>query len=146
MRDRSPIASAGFRSAALLLTLASAGPAACTSLRRVEPADFIAKNGPDVVWVTYPNKAVVPVAEPSVVGDTLKGLQKGTFRPLSIPLDQVQSVEARTPDHTKTILFVTGLGIVWVSSVYLIWVSQAGPNTDGVRCGTDVRGQPLGSC
>ena len=146
MPDRSRTASAGFPSAALIVILASAGPAACTSLRRIEPGDYIAKNGPDVVWVTYPNKAVVPVAEPSVVGDTLKGLQKGTSRPLSIPLDQVQSVEARTPDHTKTILFVTGLGIVWVSSVYFIWVSQAGPNSDGVRCGTDVRGQPLGSC
>ncbi|HTP29629.1 MAG TPA: hypothetical protein VMK12_28685 [Anaeromyxobacteraceae bacterium] len=125
---------------------AALGAAACTTLRRVEPVEFFAKNAPDVVWVTYPNKAVVQVSDPAIVSDTLKGFHHGTSNPVAIPLDQIQSVAARLHDGTKTALFVTGLGVVWVSSVYLIWVSQEGPDTAGVLCGTDVRGQRLTSC
>ena len=36
---------------------------ACTTVRRVQPAGYLAQNSPDVVWVTYDNNVVVPVAE-----------------------------------------------------------------------------------
>jgi len=144
MARRAVPASAGLTRRALALLVSVA--AGCTTVRPIEPAEFFAKNSPDVVWVTYPNKAVLQVSDPLVVGDTLKGFHSGTSNAVAIPLDQVQKVEAKLHDGTKTALFVTGLGLVWVSSVYLIWVSQEGPNTDGVLCGTDVRGQRLASC
>ena len=119
---------------------------ACTSLRRVQPVEFFRTNSPELVWVTYPNNAVVTVAEPEIAGDTLKGRQQGSQRRLAIPLDGIKSVAARRPDKAKTAVFLTALGGVWVSAVYFLWVSKAGPNPDGVRCGYDVRGQPLPYC
>jgi hypothetical protein len=118
----------------------------CTSLRRVQPVDFFRTNSPDIVWVTYPNNTVVPVVDPQITGDTLKGRQQGSQHRLTIPLDGVKSVEVRARDKTKTAVFLTALGGAWVSAVYFLWVSKAGPNPDGVRCGYDVRGQPLQYC
>jgi hypothetical protein len=108
---------------------------ACTSLRRVQPVEFFRKNSPDVVWVTYPNNTIIPVAEPEITGDTLKGRHQGSQRRLAIPLGDVKSVAARQPDKTKTVLFLTALGGVWVSTVYFLWVSKAGPHPEGVFCG-----------
>ncbi len=120
--------------------------AGCTSLRPVPPAEYLTKNSPDLVWVTYPNRVVVPVAQPEVAGDTLKGMRPGTSQPVAIPLAQVSSVQAKTPDGTKTIFFATALGAGAVSAVYLIWISQAGPRTDGVYCPYDVRGRVESYC
>jgi len=35
--------------------------------------------------VTYTNSAVVPLAQPEIAGDTLRGMRPGTSNPLSIP-------------------------------------------------------------
>ena len=129
--------------AVLLLALG-----ACTSLRRVQPAQFFATNSPDVVWVTYTNSAVVLVAEPEIPGDTLRGMRRGTLKPVAIPLGEVRSVQARTHDPMKTAIFVTGLGAALVGGVYFIWVVQAGPNQSGVNCGffeTARNGDPNGA-
>lgn len=96
--------------------------------------------------MTYPNNTVVPLAEPEIAGDTLKGRQQGSQRRLAISLGDVKSVAARRPDKRKTAVFLTGLGAAWVSAVYFLWVSKAGPNPDGVRCGYDVRGFPIPYC
>jgi len=108
---------------------------ACTTVRRVQPAQYFAVNSPDVVWVTSTNNAVVPVAQAEIAGDTLKGMRQGTRQPVAIPLDQVQSVKARTPDKAKTAILVAGVLTGFVASVYALWISKTGPKTDGVTCG-----------
>ena len=120
--------------------------AGCTSLRRVQPAVFIPQKAPEVVWVTYPDKTVVAVTQPEIAGDTLRGTRLGRLEPVAIPLHEVVSVRAKTPDHTKTAFFITALFVGAASSVYLIWIRQAGPTPGGVQCGYDVRGQPLPYC
>jgi hypothetical protein len=130
--------------AGLLSGVAAVG--ACTTVRRVPPVEYLNKNSPEVVWVTYTNNAVVPLAQPEIAGDTLKGLREGTSNPLTIPLDQVRSVQAKQPDHLKTALLVTTLGVGAVSAVYFIYIRQAGPFTDGVLCGYDVRVDPIPYC
>ena len=117
------------------LLVAAVALSACTSLRRV-PADFIQKNGPDVVWVTHANDTVVSVARPDIARDTLRGLREGTQEPVTIPMDQVRSVRAKVPDHTKTVMLVVGGLSGFAASVYMLWISKAGPNSDGVSCGT----------
>jgi hypothetical protein len=108
--------------------------AACTTVRRVQPVEYLAVNTPDVVWVTRANNTVVPVAEAEVAGDTLRGTWEGKQEPVAIPLGDIQSVQAKTPDHTKTALLATTVGVALVSSVYIIWISKAGESQGGVQC------------
>ena len=130
--------------AGLLVGVATVG--ACTSVRRVQADAFFATNSPDVVWVTYTNNTVVPVAQPELAGDTLRGMRQGTQRPVAIPLDQVRSVQAKVPDATKTAILVTGALTGFVASVYALWISKAGPRTDGVLCGSDPKSVPIQYC
>jgi hypothetical protein len=127
------------------LLCAVAGVVACTSVRRVQPAEFIPKNSPEVVWVTYTNSTVVPVAQPEIAGDTLRGMRQGTRKPVAIPLAQVRSVQAKAHDPMKTAIFLTTMGVAAVGAVYFIWVVQAGPG-GGSQCGVDVRGFTLLYC
>jgi len=112
------------------------GFAACTSVRSVQPAKFFAVNSPDVVWVTDANNTVVAVADAEITADTLKGMRPGTREPVAIPLDQVQTVKAKTPDHMKTALLLTTLGVGAVSSVYFMWISKAGEGVT-IDCAND---------
>jgi hypothetical protein len=128
----------------LLLGVAPVG--ACTTVRRVQPVEFIPKNSPEVVWVTHANNTVVPVAQPEIARDTLRGMWQGTQRPVAISLDQIRRVQAKVPDHMKTALLLTTLGVAAISAVYFIWVVQAGPEREGVYCGVDKRVDPILFC
>jgi hypothetical protein len=110
---------------------------ACTTIRRVQPAGYLAQNSPDVVWVTYDNDVVVPVAEAEIRGDTLRGMRQGTQQRVAIPLGQIESVRAKTPDKAKTAILVTGALTGFVASVYALWISKAGSQAGGVDCGMD---------
>jgi hypothetical protein len=129
-----------------VLLLGIAGVAACTTVRRVQPAQFFATNSPDVVWVTYTNDTIVPVAQPEIAGDTLRGLRLGTRKPVVIPLDEVRSVRAKVTDATKTTVLVTGALVGFVASVYAIWVSKAGSKRGGVDCGINEDAIFIQSC
>jgi len=128
------------------------GVAACTSKRPVQTSE-IQKTAPDVVWVTYHDNSVVAVADPSIERDTLRGVRHQSSTPLTIPMSDVRTVQAKKPDGMKTALFITGLGVVWGSAIYLIWGHQEGPNRGGVYCGTYEKtrdgwpnGSPLVDC
>ena len=122
------------------------GIGACTTMRRVPPAEFLAKNSPDVVWVTHANKTVIPVAQPELAGDTIRGMWRGTQRPVAIPLNEVARVQARIRDPWRTAVLGTALGVAAVASVYFLWISKAGPRPAGVACGYDQRGFPIPYC
>jgi hypothetical protein len=122
------------------------GVAACTTVRSVQPAEYLMKNNPEVVWVTYTNNAVVAVVEPEIAGDTLKGTWQGRHQSVAIPLDQVRRMQAKVPDQRKTILLVTGALAGFGASVYALWISKAGDRTDGVDCGVDPDGHPYTFC
>jgi hypothetical protein len=128
------------------LLLGVVGIGACTTLRRVQPAEFLAKNNPDVLWVTHANNTVVPVTQAEIAGDTLRGMWQGTQRRVAIPLNEVRRVRAKLHDSRKTALFVTAMLGAGVSAVYFIWISQAGPRPEGVFCGPDQRGLAVPSC
>jgi hypothetical protein len=128
------------------LLIGVVGIGACTTLRRVQPAEFLAKNNPDVLWVTHANNTIVPVTQPEIAGDTLKGMWQGTQRRVAIPLSEVRRVRAKLPDSRKTAVLVTTLGMAGVSAVYFLWISKAGPRPEGVFCGPDQRGLAVPSC
>lgn len=85
---------------------------ACTSVRPVRPASYIPAHSPPTVWVTYTDNSFVPVDQPHMVGDTLKGMWQGLAEPLAIPLNQIQSVQARQPDYERTVMLFSTLAAV----------------------------------
>jgi hypothetical protein len=116
------------------LVLGVAGVAACTTVRRVQPAAYFAGNSPEVVWVTYANNTVVSVVQPEMAGDTLRGMRQGTQQPVAIPLGEIQSVQARMPSAKRTIILVSALGVAFASSVYFMWISKAGNGDNRSDC------------
>jgi hypothetical protein len=92
---------------------------ACSSLQPVpEPAQFIPAMNPELVYVTFHNRAQVPLARPHVSGDSLVGTLAGVGRPWGVPLSQVQVVEAVQRDKRRTRWLIAGLGVVTVAGVY----------------------------
>lgn len=137
------------RTALVGVVLGVAAVSACTSVRRVQPTQYLAENAPLLVWVTYSDNTIVPLADPEIRRDTLRGLLQGKRERVKIPLAQIRSVEAKVPNRTKTALLLGGLGVAAVTSVYVLFVTQSsGGNGVGesVYCGTDTRGRPLGYC
>ena len=131
--------------AGLLLGLVAAG--ACTSVRPIYPTTYLEEHAPPVVWVTYKNNTVVPVGEAEVRRDTLRGTLEGAR--VKIPLAEIQTVEAKVRDGTKTALLLGTFGVVAVSTLYVAFISQSGSGGNGgevVYCPVDVRGRPTGSC
>lgn len=103
--------------------------AACTTVRHVQPAEFIPQHAPALVWVTTTNSALVPVAQPYMDGDTLRGKWAGTEKPFAIPLQGIQGVQAKTPAHVRTVLMVATLGVLTGA---MIWsVKRAGSSPVG---------------
>jgi len=131
-------------SVALLCSLG----AACTTVQTVQPAEYIPKHAPDVVWVTAADKTVVPVTDPQVAGDTLTGTRKGTKQQVSVPLQNVQSVTIKKPDPGKTAMLVAGLTLFSAVMLREYWIANEGPNHNGVDCGvydTATTGHAAGS-
>lgn len=102
----------------LVVLLSSVG---CASLRPLrEPAQFIAKENPKVIYVTYKNRSVVGVAQPRVSGDSLYGTLQGQPARIAVPLSAVQLIEAIQPDGKRTALLIAGLTVFTVGGVYIL--------------------------
>lgn len=127
------------------LSFGIAAVGACTSVRRIQPVEYLADNSPEVVWVTDTSNSVLPVADAEIKRDTLKGTWQGAR--VKIPLGGIRSVQTRVHDHTKTALLLTTLGAVAVTSFYFVLAAQGGAGgPGGVYCPNDVKGRPLGYC
>ena len=88
------------------LLLVAAG---CVTVQKVQPAEFIAKYNPSVVWVTGTDDALIPVGSPQMVGDTLKGTWIGQDEPFAIPLSEIKTVQAKMKSPKRTAILVTVL-------------------------------------
>jgi hypothetical protein len=86
------------------------GAVACSSVQTVHnPAQFFSTARPEMVVVIYDDNSEVPVASPQMKGDTVVGEWLGLNEPVSIPMDQVQRIDAIQKDPKKTTLFIAGL-------------------------------------
>jgi hypothetical protein len=116
------------------------GVAACTSIRSVPPKDYLENNAPSVVWVSYADNTLVPVAEPEIKRDTLRGLLQGVR--VKIPLADVRSVQARVPNHMKTAILATTLGVATVSTMYFAFLSEGSGGATRDCTGDEVTKHP----
>lgn len=102
----------------LVVLLSSLGCATLQPLR--EPAQFISRENPKVVYVTYKNRSVVGVARPRVSGDSLFGTLQGQPAPVAMPLSRVQVIEAMQPDRRRTTLLIAGLAAFSITTVVVL--------------------------
>ena len=123
-----------------------AGAGACTTVRRVQLAEYFAEHNPEVVWVTRTNNTVIPVAEPVISRGALKGVWQGRQERVAIPLSEIGSVRAKVHDRRKTALLLTALGVAAVSTLYVGFISKTGPGGDGTNCGLDRKGDVIQDC
>ncbi len=104
---------------------------ACTSVRSVQPAQFIPQHAPALVWVTTTSSALVAVAQPRIDGDTLRGMWAGSQRPVAIPLNGVQSMQAKAPSNVRTAILVGTLGLVAGGTIWSMIQKNSGPGGTG---------------
>jgi hypothetical protein len=125
-----------------LTSLLLAG-AACTSVKPVQPAEYIPQHKPATVWVTYTDNSYVPVDNPTIVGDTLKGTWAGLAEPVTIPFNQIQTVHAKMPNKKKTFMLFGVVGLAAAGVAYT--VSTAG-NDGKDGCVQRIKGTVLTAC
>ena len=95
---------------ALVLALPLSG---CKSWRvetSVSPAEFVAKEHPERIQVRRTDKTTMDLFNPTVVGDSLKGLPTElAIRPVTVPLSDVASVATRHFSLGKSALLVVAV-------------------------------------
>jgi len=97
------------------------------------------------VWVTYTDNSFVPVSGPKIVGDTLVGTWSGLSEPVAIPLNEIQTVQAKMPAPKRTVLLVTIVTAATVGVAYTIATAGTGGDPDFYGC-PRVKGTPLPDC
>jgi hypothetical protein len=102
----------------VLPLLAVAGCASVQPLR--DPAQFIAETTPPTVYAIHKNGALLTIAQPRVVGDSLVGTWQGADQQLALPFDDLQRVEAVQRDKTRTIMLISGVTAVSVVVGYFL--------------------------
>ena len=112
------------REFAIALALTGLG---CTSMRSVQPTQFIPQHNPQSILVTTSDSDVTNVVQPKIDGDTLRGTVAGLQERVAIPLKDILSVRAKAPDGTKTAFLVAG-GVV-VGGALAYFISQATSST-----------------
>jgi hypothetical protein len=121
------------------------GSMGCVVVQPVQrPAQFIPAANPEIVVVTYKDNSQVPVSKPHLSGDTLVGTWAGLGEPVSVPLSDVQRIDARQNSPKRTAMLIAGLSVLAAGGTYaVVRVTGNGKNCDysyrpatldGARC------------
>jgi len=119
--------------------------AGCHVVKNVQPAQYIPEHHPPIVWVTYTDNSFVPVSGPKIVGDTLVGTWSGLSEPVAIPLNEIQTVQAKMPAPKRTVLLVTIVTAATVGVAYTIATAGNGGDPSFLGC-PRVKGTPTPDC
>ena len=95
---------------------------ACTSWQvgKPSPEEFLENEQPEKVRVTQTNGSRVELVAPKVRADSLVGTVKGDT--VSIALSEVQKVEVKEADSTRTGILVAGI-MAWTVVSVVLFVS-----------------------
>ena len=117
----------------------------CQTVRNVQPAEYIPQHSPAMVWVTYSDNSFVPVSQPRIVGDTLKGTWAGLQEPVSVSLSEIKTVQARLPSPKRTIMLVTVVAAAAGGVAYTIATAGTSGDPDFMGC-PRIKNMPLPDC
>ena len=95
--------------ARLFLAALFLGGTACSSVQTVRDPSSFMSTSPDLVVVIFTDNAEMPVSNPKMRGDTLVGQWAGLGEAVTVPMDQVQRIDAIQKDPKKTTLLIVGL-------------------------------------
>lgn len=119
--------------------------AGCHVVKNVQPAQYIPEHNPPIVWVTYTDNSFVPVSQPQIVGDSLKGTWQGLAEPVAISLKEIQTVQAKMPSPKRTIMLATIVTAATVGVAYTIATAGNGGDPSFNGC-PRVKGTPTPDC
>jgi len=93
--------------------------AACTAVRRVQPAELNPPHTPARVWVVQTDGSALVVDSPTLSADTISGMVSGKFQ--YVPLSTVSALRAREPSTSRTVelLLVIGGGVTALATYLL---------------------------
>ncbi|MBI4502366.1 MAG: hypothetical protein HY700_14545 [Gemmatimonadetes bacterium] len=91
--------------AALLLSTTPA----CMSTSRVAPAEYVPQSRPSQILVLDNTGTVHLLDGPTIVGDSLIGIENGTPDTLALPVSQVEDAMVKHKSPGKTMALVGGL-------------------------------------
>ena len=104
-----------FRCGTVGSVLLSTQVVACASWRteQVSPAQVVAERHPQTVRVTRSDQSRIVLTKPTIVGDTLMGVQGATRlgegQGFHIPLADIRLLETRRMDPGRTIALLVGV-------------------------------------
>jgi hypothetical protein len=110
------------------------GAIGCATVQPVpNPAQYIDKAHPPVLYVTYTDNSSVPVSQPRISGDTLFGTAPGVAgaEAVAVALHDVTEIRAPQPDHKRTVMLVVAIAVGTAGGAYAL--TQA----FGSNCGSD---------
>jgi hypothetical protein len=92
----------------------------CTSWTPVSmaPANYIRMHDPEAVLVQLQDGSTLRLGRPRVVGDTLRGINAGTYR--NVPLSDVARLQAQEPAKKKTAIVVAATAVFLIGAIYML--------------------------
>ena len=119
--------------------------AGCVTTQLVKPAEFIQTRGPEVVWVTTNDNARTSVAQPQILGDSLKGTRQGSPQDaVAISLKDINYVQAKVSSPTRTALLLAVVGAATIGASFAL--ATGVDRFDGVEGCQHTRGTPVPLC
>lgn len=96
-----------------------------------KPEEFLARAKPAMVYVRQRNRPAIPIANPRLTGDTLRGTGlDGSV--VAVAWSDVMDVHARRFDGTRTVLAVSSMTLL--SGLMVAFFLQAGNGTFDPPC------------
>ncbi len=105
---------------AIAVLLAAIVPSACMTWQAVQPhAGYVSAIRPDQVRITRTDGRTERVRHPAIAGDSLTGwrLSGGDSLRVTIPTNQVKSIEVRRTSAGRTVLLAAGVSFVALVAV-----------------------------
>jgi hypothetical protein len=105
----------------------------------VVSTQYIEAHKPRLVWATFNDGSVVPIAGAVATDDSLSGFVKGQW--VDYPMKNVKQVVSRRPAPVRTALLVAGLGVGTLATAIVLAGSTQPDPTDLANPNDDRLGQ-----
>lgn len=110
----------------------------CMSIQTVgAPEQFIVKQSPDAIRATLNDGSILVIARPLVMDKRVQGIEAGTTDRVAVPLVDIQRIEARRLDKSRTLWLA--IGIAAVAAAAVIFYTPGNPDFPSTQAGCPSR-------